>query len=277
MSDESISQITVAIHKTFLPADLRSDKISEVKIDDLVLGGKPDRWDAVIFLIGDWVGSKHVMKESNFEVPKRVIDYCKENNARHFIFASSINIRLHESNVYAEYKRQIESYLKNSGVPYTIFRPALIFGPGDKGLSKIYNFIRRFSVAPVFGDGKKLEQPIYVKEAAEYFYKAALAAPENKTYEIGGLTAYSYNDLMLAMAKIAGRKVALFHIASRPFFYILLFLEKIGLNLPINSEQILHIDTDLDIDNSPAVEKYNVILKPFEYWLTSIKDVYGTK
>jgi hypothetical protein len=54
------------------------------------------------------------------------------------------------------------------------------------------------------------------------------------------------------------------HIPASPIYRILSFLEYIGLHLPISSEQILHIDTDLNIDNSPALNTYRVDMRSFE-------------
>jgi NADH dehydrogenase len=271
VNDNNISHITAVIHGRTLPKELLAGKINEAKIDDFLNETKyVEPYDVAICLIGKNITPKNSakeIKESNLDTPKKIINFCRDNKIKHLIFASSINTRLTKLKGYAEHKREIEQYLVNSGVPYTIFRPALIFGSGDTGLSRIYKFIRKFPFVPVFGDGKKLEQPIYVEEAAEFFYKAALAAPENKVYEIGGLKAYSYNDLMLTMAKTLGKKIALIHLPARPVYLLLHFLEGLNLRLPANSEQIAHIDTDLDINNGPALNTYRVALRSFEEWL----------
>jgi hypothetical protein len=42
------------------------------------------------------------------------------------------------------------------------------------------------------------------------------------------------------------------------------FLEQRGFELPVHSEQILHIDTDLNIDNTRALRRYDVKLTCFD-------------
>jgi hypothetical protein len=66
------------------------------------------------------------------------------------------------------------------------------------------------------------------------------------------------------MAKKLNKKVFLIHVPLFPVFHVIRFFEKIGLNFPINSEQILHIDTDLDINNKLALRKYKIKILPFE-------------
>jgi NADH dehydrogenase len=268
IGDKNITMITAAIHKNTLPKELHSEKVREAAVNELLGNIKPEEnYDVVVSLTGKKDTPKNgaaAMEEANIETPKRIVDFCKNNNVKHLILASSINTRILKSKGYAEHKRRLEVYLQNSGAPYTIFRPALIFGPGDSGLSRVWQFIKKIPLAPVFGDGKKLEQPIYVEEAACFFYKAVFSAAKNRVYEIGGLKAYTYNDLMYAIADGVGRKIALVHIPAGLSVKILTFFEKLGLMLPVSSEQIMHIDMNLDIDNSFALKEFSVELKPFE-------------
>lgn len=271
--DKTVSHITAVIHHRRLPPELCGGKVHEINDTETL----PEKsFDAVILLTGMYTPKAGVktLRIANLETPKKIVDFCKKSKSKQVIFASSINVRLSESKGYAAYKREMEAYLIHSGVPYTIFRLALVFGDGDTGLSRIYHFIKRFPFVPVFGDGRKLEQPINVQEAAEFFYRASLLQPENKIYEIGGLKAYSYNGLMKAMAEVIGKKIAIPHIPARPVFRTLCFLESLGLRLPVNSEQILHIDRDLDINNLSALEKFGVELKPFEEWLREKNEIY---
>ncbi|GMO27261.1 MAG: complex I NDUFA9 subunit family protein [Termitinemataceae bacterium] len=273
--DGSVSLITAVTHKHPLPQELRSEAIREIRFDDFKKSTGEPAYDAAICLTGQTMGKEFKnfkeFKESNLDTPKYIINYCHSHSIKHLIYASSINVRLSNAKYYAEYKREIEDYIVKSGVPHTIFRPALIFGNTDTGLSRIYNFIEKYPFVPVFGDGKKLEQPIHVEEAAEFFCKAALSPPENKIYDIGGLKAYTYDELMRTMARTLGKKTAVIHLSACPIYLLLRFLESLKIVLPLSAEQILHIDTDLDIDNEPALNKYNVSLRPFEEWIRTYK------
>jgi NADH dehydrogenase len=272
LEDEKIKNILIVTHTAPLNFTNSSKKLFVVSQKEFFLQNfdyKDFYESTVICLSGNYSpkSSNAALREANFEIPRRIIDFLGKTVIRHFILASSVNVRLAAANGYARYKREIENYIMSCGIPYTIFRPSLLFGRGDTGLSKIINFIRRFPVVPVLGDGKKLEQPIHVSEAAAFFHQAVISAPVNQILEIGGLQAMSYNDMLITIAGTFRRNKMLLHLPARPVYRILSFFENIGLRFPVNSEQILHIDTDLDIDNGPALSRYHVKLRPFKEWL----------
>jgi len=269
LKDGRIERITLVTHQT--PFIMNTNNIDTISCDDFFLSERTyPRYEAVICLSGrtsSQTRDKKIMRESNIDVPIKMIDYSKRHKVDHFIFASSINVRLASSGGYAQYKREAEAYLVSSGVPYTIFRPALIFGKGDAVLSKIISFIQTCPIMPVFGNGRKYEQPIHVTEAAMFFYQATVSPPKNEIIEIGGFEAMKYDEMLKIIADYYKRKIHILHLPVKPFLSIAAFCEKSGIPLPLTSEQIEHIDTDLAIDNSLALRRYQVVLHPFEEWL----------
>ncbi len=59
-----------------------------------------------------------------------------------------------------------EHALIDSGVPYAIVRPTLVFGKEDILVNNIAWLIRTFPVFPIFGDGGYTLQPVYVGDVA---------------------------------------------------------------------------------------------------------------
>lgn len=272
LKDAHIRKILAVTHNTRLDIAIGIEKLFTVSQDEFFsshFNCEDFSGAAVICLTGDYSSKANaaILRQANFEIPKKIIDFLGKDRIYHFVLASSINTRFADHGGYAQYKKEIETYLVSSGIPYTIFRPALIIGKSGAGLSKIINYVNKLPVIPVFGDGKKLEQPIHVSEAAEFFYQAAISAPANQIIEIGGLNAMTYNDMLLVIAGAFNQRIKLLHLPERPFYLALTFLEHFGMRLPVGAEQILHIDTDLDIDNASALRRYNVVLRPFEEWL----------
>jgi NADH dehydrogenase len=273
LSDGRVVRVTAVTHRRPLSLNLDTPKLDTLALEDFFRPGVPagrQSFDVVICLCGQGysqTANEAVIKNANLDIPVRIIDYCRTVETGHVILASSINARLAGSKFsrsYSKYKKIVEDYLAASGLPYTIFRPALIFGPGDAGMSRLVRYIQKYRLVPVFGDGRKLEQPIHVDETADFFHRAALSTPANTIFEIGGHKAMTYNEMLSKIASVLRRRVRLLHIPIKPLFMTLSFLERLGLGLSVNSEQLLHIDTHLDIDNSPALRRYEVNLSPFE-------------
>jgi NADH dehydrogenase len=272
LGDERVESITAVTHRTALAPEVAGKKLICVSNDAFFSARattvKAD-FDVVICLTGlsySTTTNENKIKEANLDVPLRIIDFCREIGAGHVILASSINARLARTRQrgYAFYKKQVEDHLVASGLPYTLFRPSLIFGRGDEGFSRLIDHIKKHRLMPVFGDGRKLEQPIHVDEAAAFFHQAAVSRSADDILEIGGLEAMTYDAMLLRIADVLQRRIKLFHIPSAPLCMALEFLERRGIELPIHSEQIAHIDTDLDIDNTRALQRYEVKLTCFD-------------
>ena len=69
-------------------------------------------------------------------------------------------------------KAQVEDMLVGLGIPYTIIRPALVFGVGDLLVNNIAWALRRFAVFPVHGNGDYPVQPVYVEDLASQAVEA---------------------------------------------------------------------------------------------------------
>ena len=78
-------------------------------------------------------------------------------------------------------KWQVEKVLKDTGLPYAIIRPTLVFGEGDLLLNNMAWALRRFPFFPVFGKGDYPVQPIYAEDLAAHAVDAA--GPETFTFE----------------------------------------------------------------------------------------------
>src|SRR5688572_5891103 len=61
-----------------------------------------------------------------------------------------------------------ELAIETSGLKYTILRPTMIYGSNrDRNMWRLIRFMRYSPIVPVFGDGKYLQQPIYVNDVAQ--------------------------------------------------------------------------------------------------------------
>ena len=91
-----------------------------------------------------------------------------------------------------------EEFIRKSGVPYTILRGSILFGPGDEfttGLAKLLAISPGF--LPLPSKGQTLVQPLWVEDAVTCLIWA-LDNPDtvNRTYEVGGSESLSLRQLV---------------------------------------------------------------------------------
>ncbi len=81
-----------------------------------------------------------------------------------------------------------EEHIRRSGVPYTIIRSSIVFGPEDSFTTDLSQLIRLApGFFPIPGDGRTLLQPLWVEDLVTSLIWT-LENPDtiNQTYEIGG-------------------------------------------------------------------------------------------
>ncbi len=251
---EKIEKIYCLIHKTRL--SLKDEKIVGIKgnihcVDHIKI---EDHIDLCIILAGILNGvhadDKRIMK-TNYEGVVSAVNFCRKNKVMRVCFISSMNVNLKKQCAYAVSKRMAEQAVMDSGLSYLIFRPSLIFGRDSRqGLKMIENFIMKYGIVPVFGNGKKLEQPIWVGECAALITYYLLSDSWNRVITLAGRQAVSYNRMCHMMAEIMHRKIILLHVPAGICILGLRILEALHVRFPISREQIYHIDTDLVCDMS---------------------------
>lgn len=100
-------------------------------------------------------------------------------------------------------KARVEELLKNSGVPYAILRPAVLFGKEDILINNIAWALRRLPVFGVFGDGQYRLQPIYVGDLARVAVDQGRKG-ENVILDAIGPQTFTYRELVRAIGRSIG-------------------------------------------------------------------------
>ena len=81
-----------------------------------------------------------------------------------------------------------EEHIRKSGVPYTIIRSSVVFGPEDRFTNNLARLLRVMpGFLPIPSDGRSLLQPLWVEDLVTCLLWA-LQNPDmvNQTYELGG-------------------------------------------------------------------------------------------
>src|SRR5690606_5813108 len=128
---------------------------------------------------------------------ENVLAEAQQAGVGRFVYVSALGARNDPRFPYLHAKYQAETAVIGAGIPWTIFRPSVIFGPDDKFINTLANLVRRAPVIPVVGDGTAKFQPIAVQQVAAAI-KKALDDPATigQTYELGGGTTYTYEQMI---------------------------------------------------------------------------------
>lgn len=141
---------------------------------------------------------------------ENVAQAAKEAGVKRLIYMSALGATS-LSTPYFRNKIRGEEAVKASGVPYTIFRPSILIGPGGE-FTALLKQLTTFPIVPVLGPGNYKVQPMYVRDMARHFAQAVSGEQyANETFEVGGPQIFEYNDMIRQTLDARGKKGFLFH------------------------------------------------------------------
>ena len=106
---------------------------------------------------------ENTFEKVHYDGAVNVVDTAKSLGVSRFIHMSAEGTRKDAPSRYHLTKFKAEEYLKNSGLNYTIFRSAMMFGPDDKNFNVLADMIEKAPVVPVIGAGNYKWRPVSVK------------------------------------------------------------------------------------------------------------------
>ncbi len=151
-----------------------------------------------------------------------------------------------------------ELAIETSGLSYTILRPTMIYGsPRDRNMWRLIRFMRFSPIMPIFGDGKYLQQPIFVDDVAHALVSClSNDKTTGKSYNIAGKQALTYNEVVDTIAKTMKKRVWKLHVPSKPVVSLLRLFERIRIPFLIKAEQVLRLNENKDFSYAEAQKDF---------------------
>ncbi len=213
----------------------------------------------------------------------------KQPNFERFVHCSTVGVLGHIENppadestpynpgdIYQETKADAEKWLvefsNNSGLPYTVVRPAAIYGPGDRRLLKLFK-MARLPLIPLFGFTKGLYHLIHVEDLVEFmWYSTTTKETLSQIYICGNPEPSSIKSMLKIIANNNGRHAHFIRIPSSPIFMIAKVIEKLSKFFNVEPflypRRVAFFTKDRAFDTSKLAS-----VKGFEYKYTEEKGI----
>ncbi|MDZ7727258.1 MAG: NAD(P)H-binding protein [Dehalococcoidia bacterium] len=142
---------------------------------------------------------------------RNLVDAAKEAGVGHFIGLSGVGAAQDAPYHWLRFKWEEEQYIKESGVPFTVFRPSWVYGPDDVSLNRFLGFARFLPFVPVIGNGKTRINPLFVKDIGAAARAAVDRGPANRVFELGGPETLIMDDVIRTALRVKGQRRFLLH------------------------------------------------------------------
>lgn len=198
-----------------------------------------------------------------------LLEAARKAGVRKFIHISVSNPSVASPLDYYRGKAILEERLKESGMPYAIIRPTLVYGSGDLLLNNIAWFLRHIPIFFVPGNGAYRVQPVAAEDVARLAIDAADEG-ENKTVTAAGPQTYRFDDLVRMMALQIGSRARILH---APASWVALACRPLGWclhDVVLTPQEIHGLMANLLVSGEPPTGSAR-----FKDWLASNRNELG--
>ena len=194
---------------------------------------------------------------------------AKEAGVKRFVHTSILKPDPNSPLPYYKGKGQLEEALKQSGLPYAILQPTVVFGLEDVLINNIAWLVRHFPIFGVPGDGEYQLQPIYVEDIADIAVEAGHSTID-QTIEAIGPEIYTFNSLVKLIAEKLHRRIWIFHAPPKLALTMAQFISLFVRDVILTQEEIDGLMANLLVSANPPTGRTRL-----SEWLEKNVDVVG--
>lgn len=246
-------------------------------ITDAELCGRAARGATHVFHLAvamrEGAKSDEFFESINLDGTRRLLEASANGGVRRFVYCSTIGIYGHRApgithedsplapgNIYERTKvaaeRLVREFAARRSLPYTILRPADVYGPRDQRLLKLFKGVAagRF---PLFGDGKGRRHMIYVDDVVSGFFRACERdAALGASFILAGPRACTLRELIAEVQAATGRRRYGIRLPLRPMLAASAVVEDVsrvvGVDPPIYRRRMDFFWSDSEFDTTRA-------------------------
>lgn len=140
---------------------------------------------------------------------ERVLAAAREAGVPRIVHLSALGVTDDPQLAYLSSKWRGEQLVRQSGLGWVVFRPSLLFGPGDGFFNLIKTTLTWWSpgVVAIPGHGRETFQPLHVDDLARAV-TAAVGEParDGSVYELGGPEVVTYREIVDRVMRATGKR-----------------------------------------------------------------------
>jgi NADH dehydrogenase len=220
-----------------------------------------DGCEAVVHLVAIIAGRPETFERVMSQGTRDLVTAAADAGVRRFVLMSALGLSEETKELVPYYRAKwaMEQAVLSAGLEHMIFRPSFVFGRDGGVLPIFIRQVRWSPVTPVVGPGTTRLQPIWVEDVAAYFAAALELSTPNRTFDLGGPDAVTWNELFDRIKRVLAARRATVHVPIpliRPIAAVAELLPK----PPVTRDQLTMLERSGDnvCDIGPAVTAFGV-------------------
>ncbi len=148
-------------------------------------------------------------RRAHTELTQIVLQAARSAGVPRLLQVSALKAAVDAPSYYLRSKGEAEQLIReaNFGLDWTIFRPSVIFGPGDSFLNRFARLLGAIPLIFPLAKPNTRFQPVFVDDVIEAILRCLHGgACSRQTYELGGPQVYSLREIVDLVAKLTGHR-----------------------------------------------------------------------
>ncbi len=200
---------------------------------------------------------------------RNLVEAARVAGTPHFIGLSGVGADASAKYHWLRFKWDEEQAIITSKVPYTIFRPAWVYGPRDVSLNRFLGFARVLPFVPVIGNGKMRLNPLFVTDLGRHVAAAVGDDPQRRgLFEIGGPDQVTMDEVIRTALAVSGKRRMLLH-QPKGLMKALAMLAQFAPGRPLTPDGIDFVTMEALADTTGLTRAFGLRLTPLAEGLAS--------
>lgn len=176
-----------------------------------------------------------------------------------FLHMSALGAAAQGVSEYYRSKWRAEEAVRSSGLPYTIFRPSIIYGPGGDFIGMLLKQVRLLPAVPVLGNGRYRMQPLSVFDVAACYADAITNDRTiDREYDLCGPDALEYNQMIDIISTTLGKRRVKLHIPMPLVRPVALLSERLMSRPLLTRDQLAMMLAESTCDNTDMRDDFGI-------------------
>lgn len=236
--------------------------------------------DYVIHLASaESLGPRGDLLKIDVEGTRNLAEAAADAGVKRFVYVSHLGADRGSAFVALKAKGIAEEHIRRAGVPHTILRSSIVFGPEDRFTVPLTRLLRAAPfLFPLPGGGSAVVQPLWIEDlVTSLLWTFEKPEMENQTYEIGGSEYFPLRQAVEALMEVSQHRRWVVSFSKPAISALVVILDAIFPKFPFSSYSLDYFSLNRTCPVDNLTRHFGLMPARFTYRLEYLRRATWTQ
>ncbi len=207
-------------------------------------------------LVTDWDRARAI----NVDGTRALLEEAKRAGVGRVVFTSTLSAVRERRGPYGQTKLEAEVVVRQSGLPFVILRPSLVYGVHGIGLvANLAAYLRGLPVVPVVGDGRTELDPIHMDDVNEVIVQCLTRDDVlGRAYDLLGPDRVTFDQFLDRLSAEIGVRKPYVHLPGGLMLLAARVATRLLAKPPVTEDNVLGLISPVKVDRESAFRDFPI-------------------